>query len=119
MSYGTAFRISEGDVEIDSLRQLIPLTGTDKVVQDLKVLIGSIRQSYPFNTLFGLDYTAIIASEHNQQITRNELKKTLLQHPAVNSVDEIVLASGEDRTIAASITLTLLEGEQVSMEAML
>ena len=95
-----------GDTIIDSAGRIETLSGTDKIIQDLKILLRSVKSSCPFDTSFGIED---LSKFHNRgtRLISSAIQAALQQHSAVLEVQDIkVLQSGRTATVSATIILT-------------
>jgi hypothetical protein len=115
--YGTAPLLTNaGDIALTPTGERITLiTGQDKVVQDLTVLLKSCVGSYPFNTGWGVNYPAIAAANGNTVLIRSLLITALQQYQYTKSVDSVTVTKGAHRALSISIQITTTENEQISV----
>lgn len=118
--YGRTFKLdSSGDIVI-KLRRLEMVEGLDKVAQDIRVILKTIRGSFPFAPDFGVDYIKIVGSGFNRKLIENEIRKALSKYPYIKSIDSIEISDPDpNRRVAVSISLTVISGEQVNVEVAL
>jgi|Deesub1362B_J571_1020462.scaffolds.fasta_scaffold00525_10 phage baseplate assembly protein W len=118
MSYGTTLELdASGDVTITELNTLGMVTGVEKVKQDLRVLLKTVKGEHPENPDFGVDWLRIKQSGMKERVIKAELTRALKLYPWLKSVDEITIGSlDENRTLSISVKVTLTSGEQVTAE---
>lgn len=103
---------ADGDICLDSAGRICTVSGAGKLIQDLTLIVRSIRGSCPFNTLYGMDD---VTAMHSQRLMASAISSAVLQHPDVMRVDEVNV-SKENRTILATIKASLIDGTTVSLE---
>jgi hypothetical protein len=117
MSFGTTLKLDGGgDLVVSSMHRLSLVTGTDKAVQDLSVILKSLKGSLPLSTAFGTDYLAMIDAGRNAEVIKHEIRAALETYPYLQSVDDIAVTL-EGRSATVAIQATLTDGTAVSLEA--
>lgn len=109
---------SDGDLVLNSRKQLIALEDTAKAVQDIAVILKSLIGSYHLNTNFGTDHLAMIEANRNTQVIQNEVRKALSSYTAL-TLDSVACSFGDDRTLTIAVSGTLNTGDAISLEVTL
>jgi len=104
-----------GDMVLDGRKRVKVISGTEKAVQDIAVLLRSLKGSLPFNTGFGTDHVAIIGSERNLLVAKDEIQKALASYTDLTSF-EVACTFDENRHLIVDISGTLVTGEPISLE---
>ena len=110
-----AVKIDEnGDTLIDTAGRIKSVSGHEKIVQDLIILLRSIKGSLPFDTTFGIED---FSEMHNpgSKILGNAVRGAILQHPDVSDIQDLQV-SKEGRMMYVSLTVLLNEGVSVDLE---
>jgi phage baseplate assembly protein W len=114
--YGTALLLTEtGDIALTPTGQMTMITGSDKVVQDLTVLLKSSAGTYPFSSGWGVNYSAIVAANGNKSLIQSIIETALQQYPYTKSVDSVTVSFNANRQLAISVQITTSENEQISV----
>ncbi|MBN2734707.1 MAG: GPW/gp25 family protein [Methanomicrobiaceae archaeon] len=103
----------DGDLALDAAGRIRSVSGADKIAQDLKLLLRSVKGSLPFDTNFGIDDLSQIKSP-NSRLISSAVKNALLQHESVNSVQDISLEKN-DRSFEISLTAILTDGTSIDL----
>lgn len=107
-----------GDLRLNAVNQPAEVTGTDAIVQDLKIALLTPQGSDPMRPEFGLDY--LQAAGTNDQSLRGALADAIGPEadPRVQRIEEIEIdRSGGDREgVQVTIHLLLVDGSAVSIE---
>ena len=93
--------------------RLVPVIGTDKAVQDLTVLLRSIKGSALLSPEFGLDALAVLDARGNATTIEGEVRQALVQYPYLKSVNGVTVTPGQDRDV------TLQDGQTVRLGVIL
>lgn len=119
--FGKTFKLdSSGDIVINELKRLETVEGLDKVAQDIRVILKTVKGSFPFDPDFGVDYIKIVESGFNRKLIENEIRKALSKYPYLKSIDSIEISDpDENRRVAVSISLTVTSGESINVEVAL
>jgi len=107
-------KITNGDLVFDTLGRLETVTGNEKVLQDISVILQSVKGSYPFNTTFGTDLVGINGAGRDPALIKAKIKAALLSHPDVDTVDSIDISFDDDRKLTAQVACTLVSGTTIS-----
>lgn len=99
--------------------RLVPVTGTDKAVQDLTVLLRSIKGSALLSPEFGLDALAILDARGNATTIEGEVRQALEQYPYMKTVNSVTVTDLQDRRISISADVTLQDGRMVRLGVIL
>lgn len=112
MSYGKTFQLDDtGDLVITNMKRIGIVEETDKVIQDLKVILLTVVGSYPFNTEFGVDYPAII-SDNRDETAALRIRAAVASYKYVEDVADIVMTR-EGRRCNATVTAVLVDGSTI------
>lgn len=109
---------ASGDLVLNSRKQLVMLTGTEKAVQDIAVILKSLVGSYHLNTNFGTDHIAMIESRQNLQAIQNEVRNALASYSAL-TLDTVACSYDDNRALTIAISGMLDTGDPVSLEVTL
>jgi len=107
-------KISGGDLVLNSKGRLEIVSGDDKILQDISIILQSLKGSYPFNTSFGTDLIGINGAGRDATLIRTRVKTALLSYPYIDTVDTIELSFGEDRDLTLKISCTLASGASIN-----
>ena len=99
--------------------RLVPVTGTDKAVQDLTMLLRSIKGSALLSPEFGLDALAILDARGNATIIEGEVRQALEQYLYMKTVNSVTVTDLQDRRISISADVTLQDGRMVRLGVIL
>lgn len=106
---------SEGDIVLDSAGRIKTVGGTQKIIQDLSIILWSVKGSCPFDTGFGIDDLSEFHGD-SRKLIRTAVRSALLQHDSVEDVkDTQVTLSGRTATITTTVVIT--GGTEITMEA--
>ena len=105
----------KGDLVLDDKKRMLVISGTEKAVQDIAVILRSLKGSFPFNTGFGTDHIAIIESERNLMVAKKEIQNALLSYPGIKSL-VVVCTFDDNRRLIVAIFGTLMTGDQIFLE---
>ncbi|WP_157198960.1 hypothetical protein [Methanolacinia paynteri] len=110
-----AVKIDEnGDTLIDTAGRIKSVSGHEKIIQDLTVLLRSVKGSLPFDTTFGIeDFPEM--NNPSSKIMGNAVYAAILQHPEVSDIRDLQV-SKEGRMMYVSLTVLLNDGADVDME---
>ncbi len=116
---GMTYALNEaGDLVLQHGR-LVPVTGTDKAVQDLTVLLRSIKGSALLSPEFGLDALAILDARGNGTMIEGTVREALRQYPFLKTVNSITVIRQEDRRVSIAADVTLRDGQAVRLGVIL
>lgn len=116
---GMTYALNEaGDLVLRHGR-LVPVTGTDKAVQDLTVLLRSIKGSALLSPEFGLDALAILDARGNGTMIEGTVREALRQYPYMKTVNGVKITNRQDRRISIAVDVTLKDGGTVRMGVIL
>ena len=103
-----------GDTLIDTAGRIKSVSGHEKIIQDLIILLKSVKGSLPFDTTFGIED---IAKMHNpsSKVMGSAVQEAVLQHPDVSDIRDLQV-SKEGRTMYISLTVLLKDGANVDLE---
>jgi|Deesub1362B_J571_1020462.scaffolds.fasta_scaffold00148_6 phage baseplate assembly protein W len=121
MSYGETLKLdSSGDLVFNQLNRLEMVDGAEKVAQDIRIILKTIKGSDPFYPEMGVDYFKIFESSFNKKLIEAEIRKALSRYSYLKSIDEIEVSDlDSDRKVTITLRLTVISGESVSMEVTL
>lgn len=105
----------DGDIVLDSKKRLTMVTGTAKAVQDIAVILRSLKGTFHLNADFGTDHVAIIESERNVLIAKSTIAKALEAYTDL-TISDIACAFDEDRRLQVAVSGTLKTGEEIYLE---
>lgn len=105
----------QGDLVLDTKKRLKTVTGTEKAVQDIAIILRSLKGSFHLNTVFGTDHVAIIESERNELIAKSEIQKALATYADLTT-SEVACTFNEFRQLQVTISGTLKTGEEIYLE---
>lgn len=118
MNYRKTFMITEtGDLFVSPTYRSAEITSeTEKIAQDLWVILRTIKGSYKLNPDFGVDYINIIESGYIVSNIKTTISVELLKHPAVDSITSFAIKPpDENRRIEIDIILKLKNGEEITL----
>jgi|Deesub1362A_J573_1020465.scaffolds.fasta_scaffold00761_29 phage baseplate assembly protein W len=121
MDYGRTFKLdTSGDIVINELKCIEMVDGIDKVAQDIHIILKTVKESFPFDANFGMDYFQIIESDYSKQLIESEVVKALANYPFIKSIDEIEISKPDtDRKAIINIRLTVTSGDLLNAETSL
>ncbi len=105
-----------GDLVLDDKKRMAVISGTEKAMQDIAVILRSLKGSFPFNTGFGTDHVAIIESERNLMVAKNEIQIALASYAGWKSLDPVQCTFDDNRRLVVAISGTLATGDQIFLE---
>jgi len=112
-----ALKVSpQGDMVLDARKRMKVISGTEKAMQDVAVILRSLKGSLPFNTGFGTDHIAIIESERNLAVAKSELQKALATYAGWKSLDPVVCTFDNNRHLVVAVSGVLTTGEPIFLE---
>lgn len=117
MNTGTTLALSNtGDIILDTTGRIPLISDTDKVQQDIRVLLRSAIGSLATDPGFGMDIISLAKSK-NKTLMAGIIRQALKQYPYIDSIGTITI-SDPDRFRKISITakLTLADGSSLIME---
>jgi phage baseplate assembly protein W len=85
-----------GDIQFEENKNLYFVSKTDKIKQDLYIILKSIKGSSPYNPLLGLDVLTIIKEEYDPQIIETEITKSVMMHPEITSIKGTKIKMNDD-----------------------
>jgi len=106
----------DGDLVLDDKKRMKVISGSEKAMQDIGILLRSLKGSFPFNTGFGTDHIAIVESERNLAVARNEIQRALSTYSGLKSVDPVLCTFDDNRHLIVAVSGTLSTGEQIFLE---
>jgi phage baseplate assembly protein W len=109
-----SLKITNGDLVFDSMGRLETVTGEAKIIQDISVILQSVKGSYPFESSFGTDLVGINAAGRDKTLIKNKIKAALLTYPEIDTVDSIDVSIDEDRHLTIKVACTLVSGATIS-----
>jgi len=103
-----------GDTVLDTAGRIKTVNGQDKIVQDLRVLLRSVKGSFPFDTSFG---TEDLSGFHNPntKLINSAIQAAILQHPGVSEVRDLQI-SKDGRIANIALTVILTDGASIDLE---
>lgn len=104
---------ADGDILLDTAGKIQSVTGAEKIVQDLKILLRSIKGSLPFDTNFGIDDLSRIHNA-NSKLASSAVQAAIMQHGSVKAVQDISMEK-DGRTLQISLTAILIDGTNISL----
>jgi len=104
-----------GDLVLDSRKRMTVISGTEKVLQDIAVILRTLKGSFHLSANFGTDHVAIVSSERNIQVATSEIRKALDTYAALESYT-VSCTYDEDRHLVVALSGTLKTGEPISLE---
>lgn len=119
MEYGKTLAIdSAGDLVLNADSDMTTISGTDKIRQDIRVIISSVKRSFPFDAEFGIDYPHLIEL-NSLRAVEFAVTSALMKHPHITKVTRCVATRNLDRVTAVSTEMLLDTGEVITFEATL
>ena len=106
---GTTFKLTDtGDIDLGSSIYPSLITGDEKLIQDIVIILKSVMGSYDLDLLFGLDYTAIVESGFSIPIMKGKIITAVKSHPLVQDVTDIVFSPmDENRRLTVDMKVKL------------
>ncbi len=104
-----------GDLVLDNKKQPKTISGTEKALQDIAIILRSLKGTFHLNADFGLDHIAIIESERNILVAKSEIQKALAQYPDLTKSD-VTCTFDELRQLQVTVSGTLKTGEEIFLE---
>lgn len=114
MGYGkTLAMTSDGDLLI-ARKRLHIIEGTDKVAQDLQVLLRSAVGSSPFNPRWGTNVQALVSGTDREIAA--EVRTAIRQYPHAQAIKSIQVTRDPDtRTATIQVEVTTPTGDAVQV----
>jgi len=99
---------SDGDLEFNELKKpKLTLTNAEKVLQDVKIALKTIRTEDIFSPEFGLDMLKIKSYSYNKQLIDAEIRTALMKYKYLKSIDSIEIGLPDDnRKVSCNINIT-------------
>lgn len=111
-----ALKVSpQGDMVLDGLRRMAVISGTEKAVQDIAIILRSLKGSFHFNAGFGTDHVAIVASERDVQVATSEINQALSTYTPLESYT-VSCTFDQYRHLLVGVAGTLNTGDQIFLE---
>ena len=118
MDYGTTLKVTNGDLALSSLNGLQMVTGIDKARQDLAIIFQTVKGSFPFDVVFGVNYHKLIELQNLNAIEWAVLD-AIGKYPHIRQVLNISVTRAGERKALIAAQLLLDTGEELTFEAML
>lgn len=116
MSYGETLEVDDnGDLYLSPDGAFSPVTGVDKVIQDLVLTLRTQKGSYAFDAGFGVDWIAIIHSRWNTVLMEAEIRQAVHRHFAVSRIEEYAWRRTGPRQVKIDLTVRLQDGETITV----
>lgn len=116
MSYGETLQIdSNGDLAFSSTNRLVTITGTEKVRQDLRVILQSSKGTFPFASEWGFNFREAVESGDTSVIAAL-VKSALQRYGYLQEVSSIGVVIGTDRSVTISLQAVTTNGDTVNTE---
>jgi phage baseplate assembly protein W len=115
MDYGEDFKLdSNGDLSF-SLKRIETTTGSEKVEQDLRVILKTQKGEDVFNPDFGFDALKIVRNGYDKKLIDLEVRKALKQYPYLKSIDKVEVGDLDaNRQVKITIEITTSEDQKIS-----
>jgi hypothetical protein len=107
---------STGDLVLDERKRMTVISGTEKAMQDVAVILRSLKGSLPFNTGFGTDHIAIVESERNLAVAKHEIQTALASYAGWKSLDPVVCTFDDNRHLVVAVSGILTTGDEIFLE---
>ena len=105
-----------GDLVLDSQKKVVTVSGTAKAVQEIAIILRSLKGTFHLNTNFGTDHVSIIEANRNELVAKSEILKALKSYENLKSVNNIACTFDENRQLQVTISGTLITGEPIYLE---
>lgn len=110
MSFKETFLLNVGgDIEFDGINRLKMISGSDKVVQDLKILFGTQRESNLLHPEFGLDHLTMV-SRPTDQVIKQQIIKALQDYQFLSDITDIDIVFDKSNRYATVAVAMEIEG---------
>lgn len=110
---------STRDLEFDGNGSFKKIYGYDTVVQNVRHTLLTWKDEFFADPEHGTDYERIMGLNQNE-IDEDEVKEIIreavFQEPAVSWIDRINVAMGENRTLIVTLSATMTDGSNFSLE---
>ena len=103
-------KVSGGDLVLDSKGRLETVSGKEKIIQDIGMILKSVKGSYPFKTSFGTDLVGIHEAGRDTTLIKKMIRAALLEYCEIDTVDSIAISFDADRHLTIQVTCTLVSG---------
>jgi len=106
--YGKTLRLKDRDLDLTN-NQLHFITGTEKIGQDLSIILMTEFGEDPFDPSYGFKFMDL--DQFDPQLIRQRIRKALGQHQNVKAVSDIVVSlDQETRSVSISANVELEDG---------
>lgn len=114
MGYGKTLAMTDDGDLLLARRRLHMIEGTDKVAQDLRVLLRSATGSSPFNPRWGTNVPALVSGTDRE--IAGEIRAAVRQYPHVKAIQSLQITR-DPATRAATVRISVMTtaGDQVAI----
>jgi len=118
MTFQETFKVIDNpegfDVVFDSTKNLEMITNSDKVAQDITILLKTQTGEDIFHPQFGFNFRSVVDASQLDMV-EEMITRALLQYRYVSSIESIIVESWnyESRSILVNIRVTIQNVESI------
>lgn len=113
-TYGRTLQMtSEGDIYLDDDLKMQMIDGTDKVLQDIRMVLHTVVGSWEFDMTFGTDHPAIVESGYHETLIRGKISTALSNLSSVKQVRNVYVVKGTSNRVSVFAEIVLQSDETV------
>ena len=118
MGYGFQLQLDEdtGDLVLSSLKRLPRVMAEEKVKQDLRILLRTVKGEDIFRPDFGFDVLKVVGARYNKKLVDLEVRRALRLYPYLRSIDRLEISPPDtDRRVQIDMAITLTDDARLQV----
>ena len=118
MGYGFQLQLDKGtgDLVLSGLKRLPRVTAEEKVKQDLRILLRTVKGEDIFNPDFGFDVLKVVGARYNKKLVDLEVRRALRLYPYLRSIDRLEISPpNTDRQVKIDMAITLTDDARLQI----